>query len=717
MCVPSSNWSILKRVFYAVASRGRSVGRTRLPVVSLLMLAISVACAAGRSPVVINGIEMPYEEGAEMVLREGQAALQRGDRATAEQRFKLLLDRFGDSDLVPYALDGLGKITFEDSGCATSAEYDYRLMENFPRHPGALRAQKRQAGCDVEGTVPQLSTRFTEMYEAAATDDERRDVATQAAEEAIGTGDYPRAVQWLLRLRTLVETDPVQREAVEADIVDLLDGKVSANDLQALASSLTGRDFPAAFVNAKLALLLEHAGDLDGARRTLERYIATWPTGEFESEARRRLERLSAAGRESPGTIGVLLPLSGQHRGYGNVALRSIRMGLGLGKGREITQSGLRVVIVDTKSDAATAANAVDTLVVEHGVQAILGPIFTYEAEPAAFRAQALGVPLLTISRGDNLAKIGPFIFQNAVTSDDQVKALVAHVTGVMGMKKFAVLYPRHPYGEELMQLFWDEVEATGGEVVGIEAYEASATTFTQQVKRLVGRDDLELRADFRQARDECAEQPDSYRKARCERDVAKNIEPLIDFDGLFVPHYPPKLSMISAALAAEDVIVEQNPNRLEIIEKTIGRKVKPVTLLGANGWNSQTVINRSGRNVENAVFTDGFFTASEDPVTAEFVAAYEQRYDRKPRLYPEAIFFDSARILSSVMSNRPVDRQAVRDALAGVADFPGVTGLTSFSGNNVASRPIQILTIKNGAIQRASLNDEPAPDSAPAGR
>lgn len=675
-----------------------------------LLLAAATLTACLPRVVVVNGTEMPYDEGAELLLKQGKEALARGDRRTAEARFKEVLRFFDESREVPEALDGLAKIGFEDGGCRASIRFDQQLIANYSDHPAARRAKERQAGCEGVEVAP-LASAFTKEYEAAKTEVEKKDVASRAADAALNDGEFMLAVQWLLRVRGH-ETDPAQRQALETEIIELIDGKMSATGLQMLAKALRGRDFPAARVNAKLALLLEHAGDVEEARSTLERYVQTWPSSEFAPIARERLERLNALTRVSPNTVGVLLPMSGRHKGVGRSALQAIRVALGL-RGKSLTtSSGLKLVIGDTKSDGVKAAEAVDSLVIKHGVQAILGPIFTYEAEPAAFRAQALGVPLLTISRDENLPRVGEFVFRNGVTDLDQVQALVAHAMDVKGMRTFAILYPRNAYGENLMNLFWDEVLRRGGEIRGVEAYDVDATTFTGQVKRLVGRQELELRADYRRAVNECEEEKDPYRQARCKSQVAKEIKPLIDFEGLFIPHYPPTLSMISAALAAEDIIVEQDPRRLRVIERTIGRKVTPVTLLGANGWNSAKVLDRSGRNVENAIFTDWFFENADERVTAEFVLEYRKRYQRTPRPYPEALIYDSAKILAQVMAEKPAGREDVRQLLRRVTGFAGVTGQTTFDGTNVATRQIRILTIKDGQIEAVSV--APKPEDAP---
>ena len=97
------------------------------------------------------------------------------------------------------------------------------------------------------------------------------------------------------------------------------------------------------------------------------------------------------------------------------------------------------------------------------------------------------------------------------MTNAAQADALVEYAMDVLGMTKFAVLYPRHPYGENFLQLFWDRVEARSGEVRGVESYGSDDTTFTWPVKRIVGRDQLDLRVDYKRAIRECESQPDPF--------------------------------------------------------------------------------------------------------------------------------------------------------------------------------------------------------------
>lgn len=669
-------------------------------------LLLGLATCAGKT-VIVDGEEVSESEAARRALEKAEREAEAGRVETAEARFRDVLELFPGSDAVPAALNGLAILKLDASGCDAARLYDERLIDEHPGTPQAASAESRRDACAPDagpGDGPKSTLR--QAFEAAATDAEKKDVASRAADAALEAGEPLTAVRWLYEVRRL-EDEPAQREALDEELRQIVSEQLSARGVRALVEELSPDDFLYEELSFRLGLIQLHVGDPANARSTLERHLERYPDGPFAARARARLDELAALERVQPGRLGVLLPLSGRHRSYGELALQAIQLALPEGA------SPVELVVRDTKSDAVEAADQANALILDEGVIGILGPIFTYEARPAALEAQRLGVPLLTVSAAEDIAELGPFVFRNGVTNQVQMKALVAYVMDVLGMKRFAILYPEHPYGEELLHLFWDEVEARKGEIRGVESYSLQETTFSQQVKSLVARDDIDRRTDYQQALRECNEQPDSYRKARCKENVRKNLAPIIDFDGLFIPDYPRSLSMITAALAFEDVIVEQDPKRLRMIERTLGRKVEPVTLLGASGWNSDKLIERADRNVENAIFTDGFFAGSDDPATLEFVRRYRDAHGRTPRLYPEALFYDSARIIGQIVeSRRPTTREALREGIRSVHGFDGVTGQTSFRSSTDAEKSVHILTIRDGQISEVQP-DQPPPGAA----
>lgn len=665
-----------------------------LPLALVVLTATtSTLTSCGPKRVVMNGVEMDYEEAARLVYQEGKDAQRDGDFATAKTRYREVIEHFDDSDQVPDAMGELAYLLMEEGGCTAARNYLERLASEHPLHARGRQAKEKLAECDgVPVGTDRAVTTFDRDYDAAATDAEKKDVASRAADGAMEAGDFASAVRWLLKVRAL-ESDPAQKKALEDEIRELIDGRVSFRGIRQLMEEQGGSEFPVPLLTYKLGRVQYHVRDLQNAKQTLEGYLSRWPDGSYAAGAKQLITLIEARGDVKPKTVGVLLPLSGRHRQYGELGLQAIK--------QAFKNSKVELAVRDTKSDGVVAATMAEELALEEGAIAIIGPLFAYAAEPAGAKAQQLGVPLMTISVSEGLPKIGPYVFRNGLTNKAQAEALVRWAMDVKGFKTFAVLYPRHPYGQELLDLFWDEVEKRKGEIRGVESYAMGETTFSSQVKRLVARDQLERRHDYKKAKKECEEQPDPYRRARCQDDVVKNLKPIVDFEALFIPDYYQNVSMISAALAFEDIIVEQDARRIRIIEKTLGRKVKPVVLLGASGWNSEKLLEQADRNVENAVFTEAFFADADDKRVASFVRSYRKKHGREPRLYPEALLYDTARIFRSVVESKsPQNREAFRAALREVHDFPGVTGNISFAQSTDAERNVKLIQIKNGKFE-----------------
>lgn len=674
--------------------------------IAAILTSSSVGCGPKR--VEIDGQSMSFEQGASYLYKQGRDAEEKGDHAAAKTRFRDLVNDFEGAPEVPDAMAELAQIALNEGGCA-AAEYDLsRLVTRFPEHPRTARAKKSLERCTADAEAHKSSelgkaeARFVEAGSPA----EKLAAALKAADAAEGGQDYGTAARWLLKALAI---DGADRAGLEARVIGLIDSKIALKDVRSLLEESSGDGFPKKELTYKLGRTQYHVRDLVSAKTTLEEFVAKWPTGPLAEEAKRVLELIRARGLVNVKTIGVLVPSSGKLKAYGESVLQAVR----LASGELADKKGaaeINIVVRDSKGDAAEAAKAVQDFVTVDGAVAIVGALFRVEAVGAAMKAQELGVPLLTLTAEEGITDFGPYILRAGLTNAAQMDALVNYSMDVLGMHSFAILYPRHPYGEELLHLFWDRVEAKKGEVRGVQSYAAEETTFTDSVKSLVGRDVMELRSDYHLALQECAKQPDSFRRARCQRNVVQDLKPIIDFDGLFIPDYPRSLALIAPALAAEDIIVEKDPRQLKKIEKTLGRKVQPVTLLGASGWNSAQLPEKAGRYVENALFTDGFFVLDDKKETAQFVAEMKKHFSRSPSL-PDALFYDAIRMIKQVITKEaPPNREAMRQGLRNLHDFVGVTGKMSFREGGEVKREVHILTIKDGSIQEAPPASEKAP-------
>ena len=643
-------------------------------------------------------------EGAEELYREAQEAQKKSDWATAKNRYKQLIDSFPASARYADALAALGDIFFREKGCESGSVYLQKFVDKFPEHPQYLAANKNLNTC--------RSTQASTDFEDAQSDEEKLQIALEASKQAMNVDDYAGAVKWLVTA-SKATSDDSQKTSFRDQIIELVDSRMSAQEIRALLESFDTDDFPVDILTFKLGRILYHVHDFSNAQETLSRAVQTWPNASYVKGAKQLLKRIKVRGKVNSITIGVLVPMSGRLKRYGKNVSQAVRLAAGefesSSNGKDAPPP-VNIVFRDSKGDAAAAAKAIEDFVLVDGAIAVVGGLFRVESEAAAYKAQELGVPFLSLSSIPGVTDVGPYVFRSGLTNQAQIKGIVDYAMDVLGLKKFALLYPRHPYGETFINLFWDRVLEKGGEIRGVESYGSQDTTFTWPVKRLVGRARLDIRRDYKDAVNECEKQPDPYRIQRCIRKVKSDLPPVVDFEALFIPDYPSTLALVAPALASEDIIVEQNSRKLEKIEKTLGRKVRPITLLGTSGWNNPVLPKKAERYVENAHFPDAFFSKSNNKMTSKLVSSFRKNFQRTPMLQ-DALFFDAVRMVRMIIEKqKPPTRNAMREALRRVDNFNGATGKTSFRAGQDAQKSIHILKIKNSRIVEAPPPVEKAP-------
>lgn len=411
------------------------------------------------------------------------------------------------------------------------------------------------------------------------------------------------------------------------------------------------------------------------ALNILSELIDKFPDHEIIKEVENLLAEIKKKSVYSRYTIGCLLPLSGSYKTYGNRALKGVELALNRFSAQN-THPSIKIVIKDTGSDPVRAVLAVMELLNEN-VAAIIGPIIT--AEPAAMEAQKRGVPILTLTQKGNISKIGDYVFRNFFTPAMQVKTLVSFAVEELGLKTFAILYPEENYGRTFMNLFWDEVIAYGGSVVGVESYHSEHTDFADPIKKLVGLY-YELPDDLK----------DVTTSLRSTPALAKDSPtPIIDFDAIFIPDAPKKAGLIIPQLAFYDV--------------------DDIYLLGTNLWHSESLIKMTRRYIQDAILTDGFFAESASEHVAEFVRNFQEVFGQKPE-FIEAVAYDSAMELFKLVSRPDVRfRSTLKNKLKTLTDFQGVTALTSFDSEGDIQKNLYLLQIKGDRfVERGRLREVP---------
>ncbi len=367
--------------------------------------------------------------------------------------------------------------------------------------------------------------------------------------------------------------------------------------------------------------------------------------------------------------LGVVLPLSGSLAPYGRKALDGILLAAGAFKDDGLD---IELFVEDSGSNPATAAQAVEKLVSEHGVIAILGPISWKESIAVADKSQELGVLNLSLSGKEGISERGAYLFQNALTPRVQMENLVRHCIERKGLRRFAIIAPENGYGEDMATQFIAVANKLGGRIVGFETYPSDARDFQDAVQKITGLSDLRYRrAELAKLNAFIKEQ-----QAKTKRPSKARLPPIVDFDAVFIPDGPKVAAQIAASLAYFDVT--------------------GIPLLGTSEWNNDQLYKRGGRLVEGALFPAGLQLGAGNTQQAEFIRQYSEAYGVSPDLLA-AQAYEALELVVKAASESSGTRNGAVNTLTALRGFESSLGQVSIDSGRIALRALPILALAPG--------------------
>ncbi len=510
--------------------------------------------------------------------------------------------------------------------------------------------------------------------------------------------DYAAELRWLAELHADTEDE---HEIAMLDVeIDSIVARLDGAQLERAASKLGSRPI-AGRVRLQAADAALGRGDLEGARRQVAA-AARLPLSEIERERLTALRDKLEGGGERPleevdlpdyadlrdarppstaaaqGTLGVVLPLSGPFASYGEQCLRGVLMAAEVFSGSSETGPNVRLEIRDSAGNADQAAQAVIGLEADSEVSAIVGPLLGGESESAAGVADRRGIPLVSLTAREEVARGRPGVFRMGRSTRAEVQVLADYAVR-NGHARFAILYPDDAYGQGLKDLFWDAVERRGGHVVGVSRYDPKSTDFADGIRSMIGfallgDEEKEALKERRIMLSRAKKLPPEG--AALLREEAKllvgpegdPLPPIVDFDALFIADSHSKAALIAPQLAFHEIV--------------------DVRLLGANGWNHPDFLKIGRKHVDGAVFAEAFYPQSKAPVVADFTRRYTALYDAPPDALA-AQAFDATNLLLVQLARGHRDRDDLRDGLRTTRAYPGASGVTTMmSDGNAQKRP-----------------------------
>jgi ABC-type branched-subunit amino acid transport system substrate-binding protein len=594
-----------------------------------------------------------YEQAG--ARREARAALQRvlelrpGDQ-TERARFRLALLLRIQNDL-PGAYDTARVVEFAALS-GSEREQAFRLLADLARELGKKRAQLRWLGQlrgAVRGTARVSAVDAEIDREIAALDD------AQLARTASALGARVPAARLWLRAgeRALARGD---RSGAEAALAEARRAPLAGADAAALAR-----------------LVRRLAGDR-GAQDLLG--LSAVPSG-----------RLDAA--RARGTLGIALPLTGELAEYGEESLEGALIGAGFFAAPGEAPPGLELDVRDTRGTPEGAREALEAFATDPDVLAVVGPLAGDETEAAAGIAEENELPVMTLSRREEIAVGRQHVFPVALAPRVEAELIAEYATATLGLRRFALLYPADAYGTALRAAFWDAVVARGGEVVSVVGYAPDAQDFSTPIRRLVGFDLLPASTlaavNEREAMHKRAKRlaPRAAAELRAEADAllapdGSTLPPYVDFEALFIPDSAGNVGLIAPHLAFQAVL--------------------GVRLLGTSDWHDRRLLSLAGRHVDGAVFPSGFFAGSAQPELTEFQAAYQRAFGKTPS-YLAAQAYDATQLLARALLAGADERSEVDARMRSPSLHAGASGVIAIDETGRVSKRPHLVGVERGSF------------------
>ena len=407
----------------------------------------------------------------------------------------------------------------------------------------------------------------------------------------------------------------------------------------------------------------------------LKKFLSSSIDSNLEERALKYLKAIESRKIINKRYIGAILPLSGPSAKIGKRSLKGLQMGLNFYIDEK---SSFQLIILDSQGQADKAKKAVEKLVTQHHVIAIVGGVLSRTANAIAEEAQNFGIPAILTSQKSRLTKTGQYVFQNSLTSSLITSQLTKFLTTKFKIKTFAILYPNDSYGVDYTNAFWKTVKQQGGIITGAQTYKPGETDFNGPIKRLTGtyykKDRL---TEYKEKlKDWYLKKPQLPQN----RSVSKNniLAPIVDFEALFIPDSIKTLDSIASHLLYNDI--------------------KNIYLVGPSLWNQPLSIKKSSRYLKEAFFADTSLFTKKFQET-DFYAQFLQIFNQKPGLF-ELLAYEATLLLRQIIINGADNRSELRKELQNTKKFYGPLGELSINKNREFVRPLQLFKIENHKIK-----------------
>ncbi len=336
--------------------------------------------------------------------------------------------------------------------------------------------------------------------------------------------------------------------------------------------------------------------------------------------------------------FGAVLPLTGEGAVYGQPVSKGVELAFEELEADPDFPYPLELQVVDSETDPQKAHDLLDQLY-DEGAFAVIGGVTTPEAlamvEVADQYNQVLISPSASSPELTGISKN----FYRVFPSDAREGATMGNfATQKLKIERVVILAKEHPYARGIQQVFREQFEQFGGEVLDEIEFPSVPSDLSGLVERVM------------------------------------TLEP----DAVYLAAYAPDLAKMISGL------------------RDLGYKG---TIFTTSAFAAPEIIEQVGKPAEGVFLTQAAFdTSSEDPNVKSFVDKYREKYGVNPDLYA-AHGYDTLKVLAeAVKGGGTIESDFWRD-IRSIRGYEGATGTIQFDERGDVQKFPRVYVVNNGTL------------------
>jgi len=326
--------------------------------------------------------------------------------------------------------------------------------------------------------------------------------------------------------------------------------------------------------------------------------------------------------------IGTVFGVSGSVAVYGEPQQRAVDLAVTQINGSGYLGEGTTLVALheDGGSDPETSIAAMENLAAEPDVSIIIGPTLSSQAFAADPVAAEAGIPVMGVSNTatgittmNDDPELDQYVFRNSLPESAVIPGTVASATEILGLEQVGVMYGNDDdFTVSGYEVFQQALEEQGVEVLREETFARGDVDFSPQLTNIIN------------------DEPDA---------------------------------IVVSALVAEAVPIVQQARQLGYTGP----------IIGGNGFNSPALFEQAGAAAEGVIVGAAWNVSNPSESSQFFSTAYEEAYGGSPDQFAAQAYTGAWLAAAAIRCADSAEPDAVREALAGLADFDSPLGVYSF--------------------------------------